>query len=125
MLETALSKYDAYGERLADLAAHRHSHTALRIHLCCTRCVGHFARKSLCGLCRGESFNNTVATFLESADTATLDVAAEILGIPAANLSCDTRSGISLPMRLEGMGVRKLVAMADADHVGAATLAVD
>jgi hypothetical protein len=44
VFETALSKYDAYGERLRGLAAHRHSHTALRIHQHCNRRFGHFAR---------------------------------------------------------------------------------
>jgi hypothetical protein len=32
VFETALSNYEAYGERLRDITAHRHPHTALRIH---------------------------------------------------------------------------------------------
>jgi hypothetical protein len=32
VFKTALSKYEAYGERLTGLAAHQHSHTAFRIH---------------------------------------------------------------------------------------------
>jgi hypothetical protein len=63
-------------------------------------------------------------TFLERADNATLDVTAEILGLPAASLPRNTRSEMSLPIRFGGMGVRDLVALADAAHVGVADLAV-
>jgi hypothetical protein len=38
VLETALRMYEAYGERLT--AAHRHSHTALRIYQHCNRRFG-------------------------------------------------------------------------------------
>jgi hypothetical protein len=68
------------------LAAHRHSHTALRIHQHCNRRFGHFARTVLRGLGKGESYGDTVVTFPERADNATLDVAAEILSLPAAGL---------------------------------------
>jgi hypothetical protein len=63
-------------------------------------------------------------TFLERADIATLDVAAEILGLPAASLPRNTRSEMSLSIRFGGMGVGDLVALANAAHVGAAGLAV-
>jgi hypothetical protein len=62
--------------------------------------------------------------FLERADNATLDVAAEILCLPAPSLPRNTRSDISLPISFRGMGVGDLVALADAAHVGAAGLAV-
>jgi hypothetical protein len=122
--ETALSKYDVYGKHLRGLAAHRHSHIALRIHQYCNRRFGHFARTVPRFLGRGEGFNYTVVTFLECAYNATLDVAAEILGLPAASLPRNTRSEMSIPKRFRGMGVRDLVALADAAHVGAAGLAV-
>jgi hypothetical protein len=63
-------------------------------------------------------------TFLERANNATLDVAAKILGLPAASLPRNTRSDMSLPIRFGGMGVGDLVPLADAAHVGAAGLAV-
>jgi hypothetical protein len=63
-------------------------------------------------------------TFLERADNATLDVAAEMLGLPAASLPRHSRSEMSLPMRFGGMRVGDLVALADAAHVGAAGLAM-
>jgi hypothetical protein len=59
-------------------------------------------------------------TFLERADNATLDVAAEILGLFAASLPRNTRSEMSLTIRFGGMGVGDLVALADAANVGAA-----
>jgi hypothetical protein len=63
-------------------------------------------------------------TFLERADNATLDVEAEILGIPEAGLPRKTRSEMSLSIRFGGMGVEDLVALADAAHVGAHDWAV-
>jgi hypothetical protein len=66
----------------------------------------------------------TIATFFERADNAILGVAAEILGIPVASLPRNTRSEMSLPIRLGGMGVGDLVALADAAHAGAAGMAV-
>jgi hypothetical protein len=63
-------------------------------------------------------------TIFERDDNATLDVAAEILGLPAASLPRNTGSEMSLPIRYGGMGVGDLVALADAGHVGAADLAV-
>jgi hypothetical protein len=86
VFETALSKYEAYGERLRGLASHWHSHTALRIQQHCNRRFGHFARTVHRGLGRCEGYGDTVVTFLERDDNATLDVAAEILGLPAASL---------------------------------------
>jgi L-alanine-DL-glutamate epimerase-like enolase superfamily enzyme len=125
VFETALtSKYEAYGERLRGLAAHMHSHTTLGIHQHCNRRFGHFARPFPRGLGRGEGNGDTVVTFLEPADNATLDVAAEILGLPAASLPGNTRSEMSLPVHFGGMGVGDLVALADAAHAGAAGLAV-
>jgi hypothetical protein len=124
VLETALNKYEAYSQRLIrGLAAHRHSHNALRIHQHCNRRFGHFARTVLRGLGRGEGYGDTLVTFLERADNATLDVAVEILGLPAASLPRNTRSEMSLPKRFGGMGVGDLVALADAAYVGAAGLA--
>jgi hypothetical protein len=122
VFETAFSKYEAHGERLRGLAAH--SHTALRIHQHCNRRFGHFARTVPRGLGKGEGYGDTVVTFLERADNATLDVAAEISGLPAASLPRNTRSEMSRPIRFGGMGVGDLVALADAAHVGAAGLAV-
>jgi hypothetical protein len=124
VFETAVSKFEAYGERLKGLAAHRHSHTALRIHQNCNRRFGHFARTIPRGLGRGEGYGDTVVTFLERADNATLDVAAEILGLPAASLLRNTRSEMSLPIRFGGKGVGDLVTLADAALVEAAGLAV-
>jgi hypothetical protein len=85
---------------------------------------GHFARTVPRGLGRSEGYGDTVVTFLERADNATLDVAAEILGLSAASLPRNTRSEMSLPIRFGGMGVGDLVALADAAHVGAAGLAL-
>jgi hypothetical protein len=124
VFETALNKYEAYGERLRDLEAHRHSHTALRIHQHCNRRFGHFARKVPRGLGRGEGYGGTVVTFPERAESATLNVAADLLGLLAASLPRSTRSETSLPIRFGGMGVGDLAALADAAHVGAAGLAV-
>jgi hypothetical protein len=67
--------------------------------------------------------SDAVVTFLERGDNATLDVAAEISGLPAASLPRNTRFEMSLPIRFGGMGVGDLVALADAAHVGAAGLA--
>jgi hypothetical protein len=63
-------------------------------------------------------------TFLECADNATSDVAAETLSLSAASLQRNTRSEMSLSRRFGGMGVGDLVAFAYASHVGAANLAV-
>jgi hypothetical protein len=63
-------------------------------------------------------------TFLERAHNVTLDVAVEILGLPATSLRRNTRSEMSLPIRFGGMGVGDLVALADSAHVGAPGLAV-
>jgi hypothetical protein len=121
VFETALRKI----EHLRDLAAHRHFHTALRIHQHCNRRFGHFTRTVPRGLGTGEGYGDTVVAFLERADNATLDVlAAEILGLPAPSLPRNTRSDMSLPIRFGVMGVGDLVALADAAHVGAAGLAV-
>jgi hypothetical protein len=124
VFETALSKYEAYGERLRGLAAHRHSYPSLRIHQNFNSRFEHFARTVPRGLGSSEGYGDTVVTFLERADNATLDVAAEILGLPAAGPPRNTRSDISLPIRFGGMGVGDLVALADSAHVGAACLAV-
>jgi hypothetical protein len=125
VFETALSKYEAYDERLLrGLAAHRRSHTALRIHQHCNRRFGHFARTVPHGLGKGEGYGDTGVTFLDRADNTTLDVAAKILGLSAASLPRNTRSEMSLPIRFGGMGVGDLVALADASHVGEAGLAV-
>jgi hypothetical protein len=124
VFETALSKYEAYGERLKGQAAHRHSHTALRIHQHSNRRFGHLALTVDLGLGRGGGYGDTVVTFLERADNATLDVAAGILGLSAASLPRNTRSEMSLLIRFGGMGLRDLVSLADAAHVGAAGLAV-
>jgi hypothetical protein len=101
-------------ERLRGLAAHRHCHTALRTHHHCNRRFGHFTRIVPQGLGRGEGYDDNVVTFLERANNATLDVAAEILGLPAASLPRNTRSEMSLPIRFGGMAVGDLVALADA-----------
>jgi hypothetical protein len=123
VFETALKKYEAYGEHLTGLAAHRHSHTALRIHQHCNRCFGHLALTVARGLGMDEGYCDTVEIFLERDGNATLGVAAEILGLPAASLPHNTRSEVFLPVRF-GMGVGDLVALADAAHVGAAGLVV-
>jgi hypothetical protein len=52
VFEKAFSKYEAYGERLRGLAAHRHSHTALHILQYCNRRFGYFARTVPRGLGR-------------------------------------------------------------------------
>jgi hypothetical protein len=122
--ETALSNYEAYVERLKGLVAHRHSQTPLCTHQHLNRRFGHFACTVPVGLGSGKGYGDTVVTFLERADNATLDVAAEILGLPAANLSRNKHSEMSLPIRFGCMGVGDLVALADAAHVGAAGLAL-
>jgi hypothetical protein len=124
VFETALRKYEAYGERPRGVAAHWHSYTALRIHQHCNRCFGHFACKVPRGLGRGDYYGDTVVTFLERANNATLDVAAEILSLPAASLPRNTRSEMSLPIRFGGMGLGDLVAFAGTAHVGATGLAM-
>jgi hypothetical protein len=60
--------------------------------------------------------------FPERADNATLDVAAEMLGLPAPSLSRNTRSEMSLPARFGGMGDGDLDSFAGAAHVGANSL---
>jgi hypothetical protein len=72
----------------------------------------------------GEGYIDTVVTFLERANNATLDVAAEILGLLTASLPRNTRSEMYVPIRFGGIGVGDLPALADAAHVGAAGLAV-
>jgi hypothetical protein len=124
VFETTLSEYDAYGERLRSQATHRHFHTALRIHQYCNCRFGHFVRTIPRGLSRGEDYGDTVMSFLECGDNATLDISAEILGLPEANLPRNTSSEMSLPIRFGGMGVGGLVTLADAAHVGAVGLAV-
>jgi hypothetical protein len=124
VFETALSKYEAYGELRRGLAAHRHSHTALRIHQHYHSRFGHFARTVPRGLGRGEGYGDTVVTFLERTGNTTLDVAAEILSLPAGSLPRNTRSEMSLPTRFGGIGVGDLVALAHAAHLRAADLAV-
>jgi hypothetical protein len=117
-------QYGAYGERLRGLVAHRHSHTALRIHHHCIRRFGHFARTVPCGLGRGKGYGDTVVTFLERAVNATLNVAAEILCFLEASLPRNARPRMSLPKGFGGMGVEDLVALADAARLGAAGLRV-
>jgi hypothetical protein len=63
-------------------------------------------------------------TFLERAGYAPLDVAVEILGLPAGSLPRNTRSGMSISTRFRGMGVGDLVALVDVAHVGAVGLAM-
>ena len=78
----------------------------LRIHQHCNRRFGYFVRTpppSPRVLGKGEGYGDTVVTFLERADNATLDVAAEILGLPAASLPRNTRSEMSLPILLEAL----------------------
>jgi hypothetical protein len=107
------------------LATHRHSHTAHRIHQHCRRRFGHFARTAPRGLGRDEGYGDTVVTFMERAHNATLDVAAEILGLPTTSLPRNTCSEMSpLPIRFGDMGVEDLAALADAAHIGVAGLAV-
>jgi hypothetical protein len=71
-----------------------------------------------------EGYGGTDVAFLECADNTTLDVAAEILGLSAASPTRYTSSDMSFCMRFRGLGVRDLVALAHAAHVGAAGLAV-
>jgi hypothetical protein len=124
VFETVLSKYEACGERLRCLGAHMHFHTALRIHQHCNRRFGHFARTPPRVLGRGEGYGDTIVTFLERGDNATLDVAADISDLPAASLPRNTRSEMYLSIRFGGTGVGVLVALAGAAHVGAVGLAV-
>jgi hypothetical protein len=63
-------------------------------------------------------------TFLERAYNVTLDVAAGILGLPAASLPRNTPSEMSLPIRFGGIEVGDLVALVDAAQIGAAGLVV-
>jgi hypothetical protein len=105
-VETALSKHEAYDERLLrDLAAHRLSHTALRIHQDRSRRFGHFARTAPRGLGKGQSYGDAVLTFLKRAKNATLDMAAKILGLHAATLPRNTHSEMFLPICFRGIGV--------------------
>jgi hypothetical protein len=111
-------------KRLTNLTAHKHSHIALHIHQHCNPRFGHFARTVPRGFGMGDGCGDTVVTFPERADIGTLDVAAVMLGLPAASLPRNTRSDVSLPMRVEGMVVGHLSALADAAHVGAGGLGV-
>jgi hypothetical protein len=104
VLETALSKYEPYGEHLAGLTAYRHSHIALRIHQHCNRRFGRFVRKVPHGLGRGEGDGDTVVTYLERADNATFDVAVEMLDFLVDILPRNTHSEMSLLIRFGGMG---------------------
>jgi hypothetical protein len=72
----------------------------------------------------GEGYGNTVVTFLERDDTATLYVAAEILRLPTPSLPRNTRFEMPLPIRFGCIGVEDLAALADAAHVGAMGLTV-
>jgi hypothetical protein len=101
VLETALSKYEADGERLRGLAPQRHSHNALRTRQNYIRRFGHFARPVLSGLGIVEGYGDTVVTFIERADNATLDVAAEILGLPVSILPCTLVPRCLFPYDLE------------------------
>jgi hypothetical protein len=126
VFETTFNKYEAYEECLTCLATHRYPHTPLRIHQHCNRRFGHFDRTVPRGLGTGEGYVDDIfVIFLERADiTVTLDVAAEILGLPAASLPRNTRFEMSLPMHFGGMGVGDFDALADSAHVGATGLAV-
>jgi hypothetical protein len=75
------------------------------------------------GVGKGLGCGDTVETFLER--VAILDLAAEILGLPAASVPHNTRSETFLPIRFGGMKFGKLVALAGAAHVGAAGWAVN
>jgi hypothetical protein len=55
VFETTLNQYEAYGERLRGIAAHRYSHTALRIRQHCNRRFGDFARTFPRGLGRARA----------------------------------------------------------------------
>jgi hypothetical protein len=68
-------------------------------------------------------YGDTVMTFLERANNATLNVAAKILSLPTASLPRNTRSEMSRPICFGGMWVGDLVALVDAAHVEAAGLA--
>jgi hypothetical protein len=73
----------------------------------------------------GEGYGDTVVTFLERADNATLDVVAEILSLNAASVSRNTRSNMPLPKSFGGMGVGVFVALlAGAAYVRSASLSV-
>jgi hypothetical protein len=77
-------------------------------------------------VCRSEGYGDTVINFLERADTGILDVTAEIImGLPAASLSRNTRSEMSLPIRFGGMRVGDSAALVDVAHVGATGMEVD
>jgi hypothetical protein len=90
VFETALSKYEACSERLRGLATHRHSHIALRMYQLAHRRFRNFVRTAPRGLRRGEGCGDTVVTSLERVENAILDVAAEVLALPAASLPLPT-----------------------------------
>jgi hypothetical protein len=92
VFETALSKYEAYGERLRGLTAHVHSHIALRIRQHCNFRFGHFARTVSHDLGKDDGYGDTVVTFLERNANVTLDGAAGILGLFAASAYPATRA---------------------------------
>jgi hypothetical protein len=69
-----------------------------------------------------EGYGDTIVTFLERADNATVDVAAEVLGLHVASIPRKTCSEMSLPICFGGIGLADLVAWAHAAHVGAAGL---
>jgi hypothetical protein len=118
-----LSKYEAYGERVTGLAVHEHSRITLQIHQHCNPRFGHFTRTVPRGRGRGKGYGDAVILFLERTNTATLDVAAEIMGLPAASLPRHTRFEMSRSIRYGGMGTGDVAALADAARVGAAGLA--
>jgi hypothetical protein len=57
------------------------------------------------GLSMGDGYGDTVATFLERVENATIDVAAKILGHPETSISRNTRYYMSLSIRFGGIGV--------------------
>jgi hypothetical protein len=69
------------------------------------------------GLGRGEGYGDTVVTLLERADNSMFNEVAEIFGLPAASLTRNTLSDMSLFIRFKSKGVGDLAALADAEHV--------
>jgi hypothetical protein len=110
VFETVLSKYEAYGERIPGLLAHRHSYNAFRIQQHFNRRFGYFARMAPRDLGWGEGYVYTVVTFLERADIPLLTWRLRFWAfLQLAYLSRISRSEMSLPIRFGNM--RNLVGL--------------
>jgi hypothetical protein len=102
MFETALSKYEAYG-------ANQFGSSPALSHCASYPSTLQPPLRTFCPYVppwswQGRRLLDTDETFFEHADNATLIAAAEILGLPAARLPCNTHSDMFLPYVLDARG---------------------